>query len=113
DRGMSAFIYVWGQFLDHDLDLTTSAAPSQPFPVTVPSGDPDFYPLDSGTKTIPLSRSIYVLATGTSAGNPRQQVNVITAFIDGSMIYGSDAERATALRTLSGGRLKTSEGNLL
>src|SRR4029079_5156890 len=28
DRGMSAFIYVWGQFLDHDLDLTKSAAPS-------------------------------------------------------------------------------------
>src|SRR5690349_5087513 len=24
-RNMSAFVYAWGQFIDHDLDLTTSA----------------------------------------------------------------------------------------
>ena len=113
ERGMSAFIYVWGQFLDHDLDLTTSASPTEALPVLVPTGDPSFDPLGTGTQTIPLNRSIYDSATGTSAANPRQQINVITAFIDGSMIYGSDAERAAALRTFSGGRLKTSEGNLL
>lgn len=113
ERGMSAFIYVWGQFLDHDLDLTTSASPAEALPVLVPTGDPYFDPLGTGTQTIPLNRSIYDSATGTSAANPRQQLNVITAFIDGSMIYGSDAERAAALRTFSGGRLKTSEGNLL
>jgi hypothetical protein len=113
ERGMSAFIYVWGQFLDHDLDLTTSASPAEALPVLVPTGDPSFDPLGTGTQTIPLNRSIYDSATGTSAANPRQQINVITAFIDGSMIYGSDAERAAALRSFSGGRLKTSEGNLL
>lgn len=113
ERGMSAFIYVWGQFLDHDLGLTTAAIPTESLPVLVPTGDPSFDPLGTGTQTIPLNRSIYDSATGTSAANPRQQINTITAFIDGSMIYGSDAERAAALRTFSGGRLKTSEGNLL
>jgi hypothetical protein len=58
-------------------------------------------------------RSASSEASGTGIDNPRQQVNDITAFIDGSMIYGSDVQRAKALRLLSSGRLKTSEGELL
>src|SRR5439155_18013662 len=43
---------------------------------------------------------------------PRQQVNTVTAWVDGSIVYGSDATRAAALRTLSGGKLSTSNDNL-
>jgi peroxidase len=112
ERNLSAMVYAWGQFLDHDIDLTPSGG-TEALDVVVPTGDPSFDPLGTGTKVIPLSRSIYDPATGTSAANPRQQVNVITAFVDGSVVYGSDATRAAALRTFSGGRLKTSDGNLL
>src|SRR5262245_15486868 len=42
DRLMSAMIYGWGQFLDHDLDLTTGASPADPFPIQVPANDPVF-----------------------------------------------------------------------
>ncbi len=110
---MSAFVYAWGQFIDHDLDLTSSATPSTAFNISVPTGDPSFDPHGTGTQVIPLSRSKYDPTTGTNAANPRQQVNDITAYLDGSMVYGSDATRAAALRTFSGGRLKTSAGNLL
>ena len=41
---MSAMIYAWGQFLDHDLDLTPSASPAQPFNVAeVFTGKPGKY----------------------------------------------------------------------
>ena len=40
-------------------------------------------------------------------------MNVVTSFLDGSQVYGSDATRAAALRTFSRGLLKTSAGNLL
>ncbi len=108
---LSAYAYLWGQFIDHDLDLTTSATPSESFPASVPTGDPQFDPNSTGTKTIGLTRSKYDTATGTT--NARQQVNDISAFLDGSMVYGSDTARASALRTMTGGKLKTSTGNLL
>ena len=113
DRDYSAFVYAWGQFLDHDLGLTDVAAPRERFSIPVPTGDASFDPNSTGVMTIGMSRSAYDPATGTGVGNPRQQVNSITSFIDGSQIYGSDAERSAALREFVGGRLKTSAGNLL
>ncbi|QDU77824.1 peroxidase [Bremerella volcania] len=113
DRFLTDFVWQWGQFLDHDIDLTRESDPQELLPIEVPTGDIFFDPTGTGTATISLSRSEYDPTTGTSIDNPREQVNSITAFIDGSMIYGSDDSLAAALRTFEGGHLKTSEGNLL
>lgn len=111
ERQLSAMIYAWGQFLDHDLDLTPTGTAGEQFPVSVPAGDPQFDPAGTGTQTIPLTRSAFDAATGTT--NVRQQINAVTAWLDGSQIYGSDAATADKLRTHVGGQLKTSDGNLL
>ncbi|GMU32271.1 MAG: hypothetical protein AMXMBFR20_01440 [Planctomycetia bacterium] len=111
DRMLSDWVWQWGQFLDHDLDLTDAASPAESFPIPVPMGDPFFDPFNTGTQTIPLSRSAYDPVTGSI--NARQQMNQITSWIDASNVYGSDMTRANALRTMSGGRLATSAGDLL
>ncbi|MCI0456499.1 MAG: peroxidase [Gemmataceae bacterium] len=113
ERLLSDFVYVFGQFVDHDLDLTGNASPAEAFNIPVPQGDPYFDPSGTGTRVIGMNRSAYDPATRRSSGNPRQQVNIVTAWLDGSGVYGSDSVRAAALRTFVGGRLKTSEGDLL
>ena len=108
--GASDWVWQWGQFLDHDLDLTGNAAVAEPFDIAVPAGDPSFDPTNTGTATITLNRSI----SNTGTTGVREQINEITSFIDASNVYGSDDARAEGLRDLtSRGLLRTSAGNML
>ncbi len=118
-RGLTNFIWAWGQFLDHDLDLTPELsyeeASSQDrfINIPVPAGDPYLDPSGTGTMTIEMRDTVYMEGTGTDTENPRQLPNIVTSWLDGSQIYGSSEERAKALRTLSGGQMRVSDGNLL
>jgi hypothetical protein len=68
---LSDWTYAWGQFIDHDLDLTTSG--DEAFDIPVPAGDPFFDPDNTGNQVIFFSRSIYDAATGTPVPNVQQQ----------------------------------------
>lgn len=110
----SDFLWQWGQFIDHDMDLTDGADPSERVDIEIPPGDPFFDPQGSGSAFMPFNRSIYDNTTGLRPSNPRQQLNEITTWIDASNVYGSDAIRAAALRSNDGsGRMKMSEGDFL
>jgi len=102
--GASDFVWQWGQFIDHDIDLTPTIEPAEPFDISIPAGDPYF--ISGGA--MPLDRSLYA----QPAFPIRQQLNLISAYIDASNVYGSDPERASELRAANG-RLKTSIGDLL
>jgi hypothetical protein len=104
-NNLSDFGYAFGQFMDHDMDLTPDGGAS--FPIAVASGDP------IGSSPLTFTRSQFDPTTGTNTSNPRQQINAVTSFLDLSQVYGSDAATAAAIRTGSGGRLKTSPGGLL
>lgn len=109
--GLSDYTWVFGQFMDHDVTLTEGVG--EPFNIPVPMGDPQFDPLFFGTVQIPLTRNLHQVGTGTSPGNPRMYENEITAFIDGSGVYGSDVATANWLRSFEDGKMKVSAGNML
>ena len=112
--GMSDMFWLWGQFIDHDIDLTEVAHPVEPMPIPIPAGDPWFDPGGTGTQEMAFERSAWHPDSGSGPDNPRQQVNNITTWIDASQVYGSDPVRAAALRRNDGsGKLKTSSADLL
>uniref|UniRef100_UPI000AB29AB1 peroxidase family protein n=1 Tax=Leisingera sp. F5 TaxID=1813816 RepID=UPI000AB29AB1 len=80
--GASDFLWIWGQFLDHDLSLTGAESQTEA-DIEVPAGDPFFDPFSTGEAVIPFTRV---------AQQDGEYLNEITAFIDASMIYGSTVE---------------------
>ncbi|MGB1250715.1 MAG: peroxidase family protein [Candidatus Promineifilaceae bacterium] len=103
--------WQWGQVLDHDLDLTEeNGADTFNVPV-IDSGD-----LFNPPGFIGFHRSAFVAGTGTT--NPREHDNVLTHWIDASMVYGSTQARSNWKRIdLGGGQfsaeLETGPHNLL
>jgi peroxidase len=125
DRHLTDWAFQWGQWITHDLDLTRNGPQ---FNALFTGGVGDFrIPIEDpndplGPNPIPFHRSEYDPATGTPDPIPgatppqlnrREVINAVSSYIDASLVYGSDPVRAAELRTLQGGKLKTSAGGRL
>eukprot|EP01119_Soliformovum_irregulare_P005861 TRINITY_DN17601_c0_g1_i1.p1 TRINITY_DN17601_c0_g1~~TRINITY_DN17601_c0_g1_i1.p1 ORF type:complete len:777 (+),score=169.39 TRINITY_DN17601_c0_g1_i1:717-3047(+) len=106
-RGLSDLTTYWGQFIDHDMSHTPHQKATEYYPIAVPKCDPDMDSNCTGQVYVPFTRSVWDPSSGTGNSNPREQINDITSFIDGSQVYGSDSYRASTLRIGSGGRMWT------
>ncbi|XP_060516076.1 lactoperoxidase isoform X2 [Cylas formicarius] len=117
DLKFSVMLAVWGQFLDHDITATAPSrknngdtisccgnqAYSSPecFPVLVEPSDP------LAKYNISCMEFVRSAPSPTCCLGPREQMNQVTSFIDGSVVYGADESKAQSLRTFEGGFLKT------
>ena len=99
----------WGQFLDHDLTLaeaqgvTCETVPStepECFNVEVPADDDVFQSRD--VRFFEVIRDAPHEFKPECSPGPREHTNIITAYIDGSNVYGSDEEEAEHLRAPDG-----------
>jgi hypothetical protein len=81
--------------------------PAAPFTILTANGSSFTYALATNPGTV-------TSFTGAAASTGlRQQTTVITSYLDLSQVYGSSTAVSDALRTFSGGLLKTSPGNML
>ena len=125
DGIFSHMLMQWGQFIDHDFSLSPELEDECPHrvdrencefteicePIRVPDRDPIFgIGTENNGNCIAFSRSLAACEPEdepllTGGLTQRQQINVLTSYIDGSMIYGSDEELAKRIRKYSGGLL--------
>ncbi|NXH67229.1 PERM Myeloperoxidase, partial [Hydrobates tethys] len=109
DQQRSLMFMQWGQFIDHDLDFSpdtparvtfsgkvdcdTSCAKQPPcFPIKIPPNDPR---IKNTRDCLPFFRSAPACASGRAI---RDQINALTSFLDGSVVYGSEVPLANKLR---------------
>ncbi|XP_071090170.1 salivary peroxidase/catechol oxidase-like [Haliotis cracherodii] len=127
---LSNMFQVWGQFLDHDLTFTPMQKDADGRAFRCCSdfqnqvgpghyqGGPCFSipvpPFDRymTRKCMSFSRSTTAPREKSCGKRYREQVNGATAFADASNVYGTNEKDADALRTFTGGMLKTRQNDM-
>jgi peroxidase len=102
DPNASAWLYVFGQFLDHDIDLEETPTTSPAINIVVPPGDPVFTP---GT-TIAMTRAL-------RSGTTNTIINGTAGYLDLSQLYGSTTDDAASLRNADGTLQSSGDGQYL
>jgi hypothetical protein len=97
-KGLSVMAAAWGQFIAHDMIFTTPASPAEHITIPVPACDAHMDVTCHGHQNLSMHRNAWLAGSGTSTGNPRQQVNAATAFIDASTVYGQMSSREPVVR---------------
>ncbi|RXG61788.1 Peroxidasin-like protein, partial [Armadillidium vulgare] len=118
DDHCTHMLMQWGQFLDHDLDHALPSISTESFKTGVPCGknceySTPCFPIEIPTddprvrhRCMEFTRSSAVCGSGMSSVFfdkvlPREQINQLTSYIDGSQIYSSSNPELRSLRNLT------------
>jgi peroxidase len=106
DLTASAWVYVFGQFLDHDIDLEATPLTNAPYNIYVPPEDVAKFPNGKDNPFYHKEGSI-AMNRCTRSQRTNTIINTTAGYLDLSQLYGSDAATAASLRNANG-TLKTS-----
>jgi peroxidase len=100
DPTLSAWLYVFGQFVDHDLDLEETPLSNPQINIIIPPDDPN-----------PMAGTMIAMNRDTRSPVTNTIINTTAGYLDLSQLYGSDPATAASLRNADG-TLATSDNGL-
>ncbi|KAJ8975680.1 hypothetical protein NQ317_019635 [Molorchus minor] len=95
------FLFFGQQVVEEILDAQRPACPPEYFNIAIPEG----HQYAKFHKEMPVLRTRYDMHTGYSPNNPRQQLNEITPYLDGGLVYGTSKQWSDRLRTYKNGTI--------
>lgn len=98
----------FGQLLTMEIVMSSeSGCPIEMLKIDVEKCDETFDPECAGDKYIPFHRAAYDRETGQSPNMPREQINQVTSWIDGSFVYSTSEPWLNAMRSFVNGTMLT------
>ncbi|XP_076054875.1 dual oxidase [Oratosquilla oratoria] len=107
-KNRTAMLAFFGQVVSSEiLQASEAGCPIEMHRISIDKCD-EMYDKDcKGDKFMPFQRAGYDYATGQSPNSPREQLNYVTSWIDGSSIYSISEARLNMLRSFSNGTFNT------
>lgn len=114
DRNRTALLAFFGQVVTNEIVMSSeSGCPIEVFKIDIEKCDEAYDVECKGDKYIPFHRAAYDRETGHSPNQPREQINQVTAWIDGSFIYSTSETWLNVMRSFVNGTLLTEKGGTM
>lgn len=114
EHNRTALLAFFGQVVANEIVMASeSGCPIEMHRIEIDKCDEMYDKECRGDRYIPFHRAAYDRNTGQSPNAPREQINQMTAWIDGSFIYSTSEAWLNAMRSFHNGTLLTNKSGKL
>ncbi|KAK2164701.1 hypothetical protein LSH36_60g05053 [Paralvinella palmiformis] len=109
-KGRTAFMVFFGQQLVEEiLDAQRAGCPPEYINLDIPKEHEHYSENPKFVNVLPVLRTRYDMKTGLTPNNPRQQLNEISAWMDGTLVYGPNKAWTDSIREFKDGLLQVDD----
>lgn len=112
-RNLTTLFAFFGQVVSSEILMASEpGCPIEMHHIKIPKCDEMYDRECKGGRTMPFHRAMYDPTTGQSPNIPREQLNLVTSWIDGSFIYSTSETWLNVMRSFRNGTFRTDPSGL-
>lgn len=107
-RNLTAIFTFFGQVVTSEILMASEAGcPIEMHKIEIENCDDTYDQSCRGDKFMPFHRALYDPRTGQSPNSPREQLNLMTSWIDGSFVYSTSEAWVNSMRSFKNGSFRS------